>query len=54
MAIGFCRRQLPTNEPPPVVSDLAHAGAISLCSPELTGLSITLAKGIGIRLYLPP
>ncbi|TPQ21647.1 transposase [Streptomyces sporangiiformans] len=26
---GFCRRQLPTNEPP-VVSDLARAGAISL------------------------
>lgn len=45
VALRFCWRQLPANEPP-VVSDLARAGAASL--------SITLAKGIGISLYLPP
>ncbi|MFF3331729.1 transposase [Streptomyces sp. NPDC002888] len=51
--LRFCWCQLPTNEPP-VVSDLARAGAISLCSPELASLSITLGKGIGISLHLPP
>ncbi|OIJ93651.1 hypothetical protein [Streptomyces colonosanans] len=53
VAFGFCWHQLPTKEPP-VVSDSARAGAISLRIPELASLSITLAKGIGIRLYLPP
>ncbi|MGW7362216.1 hypothetical protein ACWGI8_02045 [Streptomyces sp. NPDC054841] len=53
VAFGFCPRQLPTNEPP-VVSDLARARAISMRSPELSDLSIPLAKGIGISLYLPP
>ncbi|MFJ2779674.1 hypothetical protein [Kitasatospora sp. NPDC087315] len=27
-------------------------GAVSLCGPELAGLAITLAKGIGIGLHL--
>lgn len=49
----FCRRQLPTNEPP-VVPDLARAGAVSLCRPELASLSITLAKNIRISLCMPP
>lgn len=50
-------RLLPTPTPhqrAPVVSDLARAGANSLCSPDRAGLSITLVKGIGLSLDLPP
>lgn len=53
MSFGFCWCRLPANETP-IVSDLAHTGDCSLCGPELAGLSVTLAKGIGISLPLPP
>lgn len=42
--VGVCGRQLPTKEPP-VVSDSARAGAVSLCSAELADLSITWPRG---------
>ncbi len=54
VTFGFCRRQLPTKEPPPVVSDVARAGAVSVCGPALAGLSLTLAKDVAIRLCLSP
>ncbi|GAA4228514.1 hypothetical protein GCM10023075_33970 [Streptosporangium album] len=36
------------------LSRLARNGVLSLCVPELAGLIATLAKGVGVNLYLPP